>query len=118
MHVRAGREIPLLEKGGRTRHQWKYREATFERSGRGGAKRKPDRAQPQEKTGGIYRPNHLAELTTPSARNKVASRLLIDRAATPPFQGGESSFPAASRASQAYLIVIFSISHCEHAPLS
>src|SRR5713226_2770910 len=30
-----------------------------------------------------------AELTTPSARNKVASRLLIDRAATPPLRGGE-----------------------------
>ena len=31
-----------------------------------------------------------AELTTPSARNKVASRFLIDRAATPPLRGGES----------------------------
>ena len=30
-----------------------------------------------------------AELTTPSARKKVASRLLIDRAATPPLRGGE-----------------------------
>jgi len=41
---------------------------------------------------GVVRPaKHCigAELTTPSARNKVASRLLIDRAATPPFQGGE-----------------------------
>ena len=31
-----------------------------------------------------------AELTTPSARNKVASRFLIDRAASPPLRGGES----------------------------
>jgi hypothetical protein len=30
-----------------------------------------------------------SELTTPSARNKVASRLLVDRAATPPLRGGE-----------------------------
>src|SRR3989441_9999662 len=32
---------------------------------------------------------HSAELTIASARNKVASRLLIDRAATPPLRGGE-----------------------------
>jgi len=31
----------------------------------------------------------FAELTTPSARTKVASRHFLDRAATPPFQGGE-----------------------------
>jgi hypothetical protein len=49
----------------------------------------------------VFRPEDFAELTTlaasryrarasrPSARNKVASRLLFDRAATPPFQGGE-----------------------------
>src|SRR5207302_10279875 len=30
--------------------------------------------------------------TTPSARNKVASRLFIDRAATPPNLGGEFLF--------------------------
>jgi hypothetical protein len=35
------------------------------------------------------KPAIVAELTTPSARNKVASRLLIDRAATPPLRGGE-----------------------------
>src|ERR1700751_2895718 len=29
------------------------------------------------------------KLTTPSARNKVASRLLINRASTPPLRGGE-----------------------------
>src|SRR5437588_4211704 len=34
---------------------------------RGGAKRKPDRAQPQEKIGEIFRPESFAELTTPSA---------------------------------------------------
>src|SRR6266566_9967543 len=34
--------------------------------------------------------SHISsELTTPSARNKVATRLLIDRAATPPLRGGE-----------------------------
>ena len=31
---------------------------------------------------------NASELTTPSPRNKVASRLLIDRAATPPLRGG------------------------------
>ena len=35
----------------------------------------------------------LAELTTPSARNKVASRLLVNRAATPPLRGGECFLP-------------------------
>src|SRR5437867_7487012 len=34
---------------------------------RGGAKRKPDRAQPQEKIGEIFRPEEFAELTTRSA---------------------------------------------------
>src|SRR5437667_6505055 len=34
---------------------------------RGGAKRKPDRAQPQEKIGEIFRPEEFTELTTPSA---------------------------------------------------
>jgi len=35
--------------------------------GRGGAKRKPDRAQPQAKFGEMFRPEDFAELTTPSA---------------------------------------------------
>ena len=37
------------------------------RRGRGGAKRKPDRAQPQEKFGAMFRPEDFAELTTPAA---------------------------------------------------
>jgi hypothetical protein len=31
----------------------------------------------------------VAKLTTPSVRNKVASRFLIDRTSTPPLRGGE-----------------------------
>jgi len=42
------------------------------RSGRGGAKRKPDRAQPQEKFGEIFRPKHFAELTTPPTGEATA----------------------------------------------
>jgi len=44
---------------------------------------------------GVVRPakclglKSFAELTTPSARSKVASRYFLDRASTPPFQGGE-----------------------------
>src|SRR5213593_3206815 len=34
---------------------------------------------------------YCAELTTPSAREKVASQLLVDRAATPPLRGGDCS---------------------------
>jgi len=56
--------IPLLAKERWPRHQ---KMIPFQRRGRGGAKRKPDRAQPQEKFGEIFRPKHLAELTTPSA---------------------------------------------------
>src|SRR5207249_3476649 len=37
----------------------------------------------------LFRPKDFADLTTPSARTKVASRHFLDRAATPPFQGGE-----------------------------
>ena len=35
---------------------------------------------------------YRARASRPSALNKVASRLLIDRAATPPLRGGEYSF--------------------------
>jgi hypothetical protein len=35
------------------------------------------------------RPEDSASLTTPSARTKVASQYFLDRAATPPLQGGE-----------------------------
>ncbi len=37
----------------------------------------------------MFKPQDFAGLTTPSARNKVASRYFLDRASTPPFQGGE-----------------------------
>ena len=47
----------LGRRGGRDINE--NREATFERSGRGGAKRKPDRAQPQEKIGEILRPEEF-----------------------------------------------------------
>jgi hypothetical protein len=69
--------IPLLEKEGWLRHQTGCREATFQ--GADGVVR-PAKA---------FRPEDFAELTTPSVRNKVASRLFFDRTATPPFQGGE-----------------------------
>ena len=36
-----------------------------------------------------FRPEDCGELTTPSVRNKAASRLFFERTATPPFQGGE-----------------------------
>jgi len=39
----------------------------LKRRRRGGAKRKPDRAQPQEKFGEMFRREDFAELTTPSA---------------------------------------------------
>ena len=39
----------------------------------------------------IFRPEHLLERTTPSARTKVASRHFMDRASSPPFQGGENT---------------------------
>src|SRR5437667_10872712 len=45
---------------------------------RGGAKRKPDRAQPQEKIGEIFRPEEFTELTTPSAAlRRLRAFLLI-----------------------------------------
>jgi len=37
----------------------------------------------------LFRPEDFADLTTPSARTKVASRHFLDRAPSPPFQGGE-----------------------------
>src|SRR5438094_10667471 len=37
-----------------------------------------------------FRPKDFADLTTPSARTNVASRHFLDRAGTPPFQGGDS----------------------------
>src|SRR5207253_5096168 len=37
----------------------------------------------------LFRPKDFADLTTPSARTKVASRHFLGRASTPPFQGGE-----------------------------
>ena len=48
---------------------------------RGGAKRKPDRAQPQEKFGEMVRPEDSAGLTTPAA----------------PFKGGFAIFSLMSR---------------------
>src|SRR5438094_5704149 len=56
---------------------------------RGGAKRKPDRAQPQEKIGEIFRPEELRRTDHPVCGASEASRLFINAAATPPFQGGE-----------------------------
>src|SRR6516162_10164602 len=53
----------------------------------------------------VFRPKNFAGLTTfkasryrarasrPSARTKVASRYFLDRASTPPFQGGEYTRP-------------------------
>src|SRR5689334_3163626 len=58
---------------------------------RGGAKRKPDRAQPQEKIGDIFRPEEFRRTDHPVCGASEASRLFINAAATPPFQGGESS---------------------------
>src|SRR5207244_6330111 len=82
-----GEEIPLLAKEGWPRHEENVSLPIWR--GRGGAKRKPDRAKPQQKFGEIFRPEHFAKLTTPSAAVSVASRLLIDAAATPPLRGGE-----------------------------
>src|SRR5438105_3377085 len=56
---------------------------------RGGAKRKPDRAQPQEKIGEIFRPEEFRRTDHPVCGASEASRLFINAAATPPFQGGE-----------------------------
>src|SRR5439155_18369835 len=82
-----GELIPLLLKEGWPRHQ---RMIPFRKGrGRGG------------QFGEIFRPEHFAELllrlrpiglalrATPSAALSVASRLLIDAAATPPSKGGE-----------------------------
>src|SRR5205085_2809387 len=63
---------------------------------RGGAKRKPDRAQPQEKFGGIFRPEVFRRTDHPVCSASEASRLFIDAAATPPFQGGETTRRAAA----------------------
>src|SRR5881227_4120139 len=58
----------------------------------------PNRNSPP-KLGGVARRRFISRdgvvpkpRTTPSARNKVASRLFIDRAATPPNLGGEFLF--------------------------
>src|SRR5207244_5691223 len=56
---------------------------------RGGAKGKPDRAQPQEKIGEIFRAEELRRTDHPVCGASEASRLFINAAATPPFQGGE-----------------------------
>src|SRR5205085_2218337 len=56
---------------------------------RGGAKRKPDRAQPQEKIGEIFRPEEFRRTDHPVCGASEASRLFINAAASPPFQGGE-----------------------------
>src|SRR5438552_18624968 len=56
---------------------------------RGGAKRKPDRAQPQEKIGEIFRPEELRRTDHPVCGASEAPRLFVNAAATPPFQGGE-----------------------------
>src|SRR5947208_12661488 len=61
-------------------------EAIFPSSQRRGAKCEPGRAKPQLV---VSSAKIRAKLTTPSARNKVASRLLINRASTPPLRGGE-----------------------------
>src|SRR5881227_198870 len=56
---------------------------------RSGAKRKPDRAQPQEKIGEIFRPEELRRTDHPVCGASEAPRLFVNAAATPPFQGGE-----------------------------
>src|SRR5262249_25772449 len=64
---------------------------------RGGRDMKQDIAKPpRDGAAGVVgpaKPRIGAELTTPSARNKVASRLPIDRASTPPLRGGEWWIP-------------------------
>src|SRR5712664_2905575 len=67
--------IPLLAEEGWTRHEENVSLPIWR--GRGG------------QFGEIFRPEHFAKLTTPSAAVSVASRLLIDAAATPPLRGGE-----------------------------
>src|SRR5438105_2019790 len=59
---------------------------------RGGAKRKPDRAQPQEKFGEMVRPEDSAGLTTPAAPFK-GGFAIFSLMSRPPllFKGGESS---------------------------
>src|SRR5437867_468489 len=56
---------------------------------RGGAKRKPVRAQPQEKIGEIFRPEEFRRTDHPVCGASEASHLFINAADTPPFQGGE-----------------------------
>src|SRR6266446_8607631 len=56
---------------------------------RGGAKRKPDRAKPQEKIGEIFKPEEFRRTDHSVCGASEASRLFINAAATPPFQGGE-----------------------------
>src|SRR5213593_5276271 len=72
-------------------------------AGATGAKREPDRAKPQlmVSSAKLFRPKHLAELTTitaspyrarasrPSAASSVASRLLLMPQHSPPLRGGE-----------------------------
>jgi len=53
---------------------------------RGGGKRKPDRAQPQEKIGVIFRPEEFRRTDHPVCGASEASRLFINAAASPPFQ--------------------------------
>src|SRR5437016_2071612 len=52
---------------------------------RGGAKRKSDRAQPQEKIGEIFRPEEFCRADHPVCGASEASRLFINAAATPSF---------------------------------
>src|SRR5436190_3526736 len=73
-------------------------------AGAPGAKREPDRAKPQlmVSSAKLFRPKHLAELTTitaspyrarasrPSAASSVASRLLLMPQHSPPLRGGDS----------------------------
>ena len=71
--IRRKMNIPLLAEEGWTRHQQNIAKHPF--IGADGVVRSAKYIG--------------SELTTPSARNKVASRLLIDRASTPPLRGGE-----------------------------
>jgi hypothetical protein len=79
-------DIPLLAEEGWTRHQKNIAKPPLK--GADGVARSASPIGRSLKR----RPakTHIAaELTTPSARNRVASRLLFDRAATPPLRGGE-----------------------------
>ena len=67
----ADRAIAPPGQEGWTRHQEKYREASFD-----GA----DGVVVQDQTENVFEPDH----TTPSARANVASQLSFDRASTPP----------------------------------